>query len=79
MNTMKTLVTGCAGFVRHPYRRLTVGHEVIGVDISQRDYPISCTARNNPRFEFFDIDLFTGDLTGLAKACSSAKIVFNRC
>ena len=77
---MKTLVTGCAGFVGSTLTDvlLSLGHEVIGVDNFTTGLPdFIDTARKNPRFEFFDIDLLTGDLTGLAKACSSAKIIFH--
>jgi UDP-glucose 4-epimerase len=61
---MRFLVTGCAGFIGSHLidRLLKEGHEVLGVDnFSTGRREFIAPAQANPRFKFFEADLFNPD------------------
>src|SRR4051812_46710527 len=76
-NTVRTFVTGCAGFIGSHLSEslLRDGHTVIGVDCFNDNYLRRSKLVNLSRsmewdeFEFVPIDLSRGDLADLVEGC----------
>ncbi len=74
---MRTLVTGCAGFIGSHVTEalLGAGHEVVGVDCFNDNYARREKlanleqARDFTAFEFVPVDLARGDLADLVEGC----------
>jgi nucleoside-diphosphate-sugar epimerase len=82
MASMRAVVTGAAGFIGSHLteRLLSDGHAVVGIDDFSDYYPRRIkdqnldVARENPRFEFYELDLVEDDLHD---ALDGADVVFH--